>query len=162
MFVLNTIKWQYTSKVNKWVLILCNFLQTKLILPPFPAASNLEMTFYPNLLGGFLRTPEVPWIPCLFLASLADKEALVSTLWLMVDHPCSVIEYLPFLLLKAMGAHNFTLDPENKQKWERHGNEIIELVVGMFVHFPSELWPDQLYLFARYNKMQVMRQFKNC
>lgn len=74
MFPLNTIKWEHTSKINKLVFILFNFLQTKLIVPPFLAASYLAMTFSPNLPVGFLRTPEVSCVPSWSLASLVGKE----------------------------------------------------------------------------------------
>lgn len=59
---------------------------------------------------------------------------------------------LPFFAPENNGWSLFyleTLDLEDKQKWERHGNEIVELVWGMFVDFPSDLLPAPLHSRAR-------------
>ena len=59
---------------------------------------------------------------------------------------------LPFLAPENNGSpllYFKTLGLEDKQKWGRCGNEIVGLVWGMFVDFPSELLPAQLGSFAR-------------
>lgn len=90
--------------------ILFHFLQTKLILLLFLVASYLEMTFPPNLLRGFLRTPEALVFPVSCLLSRQEIHIVETTAQKSPDldtssyssHTWSMIHSIPSLLLKTI------------------------------------------------------------
>lgn len=157
MFALNTIKWQHTSK---WVFILFNFLQTKLILTPFLVANYLEMTFTLNLFADFENTRGPLYsfsVSCL----LSSQEMIIvwtitqkrlsphftySSPCLLCDlvHPffCSWNQELVIILLQNCGPREYT---EVGREWQWNSRTGL----GNVCWFPSELWWTQLHLFTR-------------
>lgn len=120
--------------------------------------------FLPIKLGGFLRIPSLYALsgPCL----LSSQEIIIIGTITHTHRLC--FHTLPYsspllhgasapiwairsLLLKIRGGRYFTskLWTQNVNKWGRHDNEPVQLVLGNVYWFPSELWPTQLHSFAK-------------